>query len=104
LKAREFSTKRRLPTNAVLGRHCRFYELIPENGDFLAKAEKLLRRYLWSAFFPIDTRTQRHRHGRLPTSKAIKALLKKPGFTDDEIGSQCRLNRQPSTHWRMSIP
>ena len=41
----------RLPTNAVLAVIAAAYELIPDHGDFLAKAEKLLRRYLWSAFF-----------------------------------------------------
>src|SRR5690606_14027020 len=34
----------RLPTNAVLAVIAATYELIPDNGDFLAKAENLLRR------------------------------------------------------------
>lgn len=41
----------RLPTNAVLAVIAAAYELIPEHGDFVAKAEKLLRAYLWSSFF-----------------------------------------------------
>lgn len=85
----------RLPTNAVLAVIAASYELIPENGDFLAKAEKLLRRYLWSAFF-----SDRYENAA-PTRafadfKAIKALLKKPGFTDDEIGTVPALNRAES--------
>ena len=85
----------RLPTNAVLAVIAASYELIPENGDFLAKAEKLLRRYLWSAFF-----SDRYENAA-PTRafadfKAIKALLKKPGFADDEIGTVPALNRVES--------
>ncbi|MBK7416849.1 MAG: DUF262 domain-containing protein [Dechloromonas sp.] len=85
----------RLPTNAVLAVIAASYELIPENGDFLAKAEKLLRRYLWSAFF-----SDRYENAA-PTRafadfKAIKALLKKPGFADDEIGTVPALNRAES--------
>ena len=82
----------RLPTNAVLAVIAAAYELIPDNGDFLAKAEKLLRRYLWSAFF-----SDRYENAA-PTRafadfKAIKALLKKPGFTDDEVSTVPALNR-----------
>jgi len=82
----------RLPTNAVLAVIAAAYELIPDNGDFLAKAEKLLRRYLWSAFF-----SDRYENAA-PTRafadfKAIKTLLKKPGFTDDEISTVPSLNR-----------
>ena len=85
----------RLPTNAVLAVIAASYELIPEDGDFLAKAEKLLRRYLWSAFF-----SDRYENAA-PTRafadfKAIKALLKKPGFADDEIGTVPALNRVES--------
>lgn len=82
----------RLPTNAVLAVIAAAYELIPDNGDFLAKAEKLLRRYLWSAFF-----SDRYENAA-PTRafadfKAIKALLKRPGFTDGEISTVPALNR-----------
>lgn len=82
----------RLPTNAVLAVIAAAYELIPDNGDFLAKAERLLRRYLWSAFF-----TDRYENTAASRAfadfKAIKALLKKPEFTDDEISTVPALNR-----------
>lgn len=82
----------RLPTNAVLAVIVAAYELIPDHGDFLAKAEKLLRRYLWSAFF-----TDRYENTAASRAfadfKAIKALLKKPGFTDDELATVPTLNR-----------
>lgn len=68
------------------------YELIPDHGDFLAKAEKLLRRYLWSAFF-----TDRYENTAASRAfadfKAIKALLKNPHFTDAELTTVPALNR-----------
>lgn len=82
----------RLPTNAVLAVIAATYELIPDNGDFLAKAEKLLRRYLWSAFF-----TDRYENSAASRAyadfKAIKTLLKNPGFTDDQLVTIPVLNR-----------
>lgn len=82
----------RLPTNAVLAVIAATYELIPDHGDFLAKAEKLLRRYLWSAFF-----TDRYENTAASRAfadfKAIKALLKNPGFTDAELTTVPALNR-----------
>jgi hypothetical protein len=82
----------RLPTNAVLAVIAATYELIPDHGDFLAKAEKLLRRYLWSAFF-----TDRYENSAPSRAfadfKAIKALLKKPGFTDGELATVPVLDR-----------
>ena len=82
----------RLPTNAVLAVIAAAYELIPDHGDFLAKAEKLLRRYLWSAFF-----TDRYENTAASRAfadfKAIKALLRKPGFTDSELATVPALNR-----------
>jgi hypothetical protein len=82
----------RLPTNAVLAVIAAAYELIPDHGDFLAKAEKLLRRYMWSAFF-----TDRYENSAASRAfadfKAIKALLKKPGFTDDELVTVPALDR-----------
>ena len=82
----------RLPTNAVLAVIAAAYELIPDHGDFLAKAEKLLRRYLWSAFF-----TDRYENTAASRAfadfKAIKALLNKPSFTDDELATVPTLNR-----------
>jgi len=82
----------RLPTNAVLAVIAAAYELIPDHGDFLAKAEKLLRRYLWSAFF-----TDRYENTAASRAfadfKAIKSLLKNPSFTEDELGTVPALNR-----------
>lgn len=82
----------RLPTNAVLAVIAAVYELIPDHGDFLAKAEKLLRRYLWSAFF-----TDRYENTAASRAfadfKAIKGLLKNPGFTDAELATVPVLNR-----------
>ena len=82
----------RLPTNAVLAVIAAAYELIPEDGDFLAKAEKLLRRYLWSAFF-----TDRYENTAASRAyadfKAIKALLKNTKFTDEDLASVPVLNR-----------
>ena len=82
----------RLPTNAVLAVIAAAYELIPDNGDFLAKAEKLLRRYLWSAFF-----TDRYENTAASRAfadfKAIKALLKNPGFTEIDVATVPALNR-----------
>lgn len=82
----------RLPTNAVLAVIAAAYELIPDDGDFLAKAEKLLRRYLWSAFF-----TDRYENTAASRAfadfKAIKALLQKPGFTDDDLATVPVLGR-----------
>ncbi len=82
----------RLPTNAVLAVIAAAYELIPDHGDFLAKAERLLRRYLWSAFF-----TDRYENTAASRAfadfKAIKELLKNPGFTDAELTTVPALNR-----------
>lgn len=82
----------RLPTNAVLAVIAAAYECIPENGDFLAKAEKLLRRYLWSSFF-----TDRYENAAASRAfadfKAIKALLNNPTFTDADLITVPVLNR-----------
>jgi hypothetical protein len=82
----------RLPTNAVLAVIAASYDSIPDHGDFLAKAEKLLRRYLWSAFF-----TDRYENTAASRAfadfKSIKALLMKPGFTDDDLATVPVLNR-----------
>lgn len=82
----------RLPTNAVLAVIAASFEFIPDHGDFLAKAEKLLRRYLWSAFF-----TDRYENAAATRAfadfKAIKALLQKPTFTEDEAATVPVLNR-----------
>jgi hypothetical protein len=85
--------KDRLPTNAVLAVIAAAYEHIPDDGDFLAKAEKLLRRYLWSSFF-----SDRYENSA-PTRafadfKALKALLCNPAFTEADLVTVPALNRQ----------
>lgn len=82
----------RLPTNAVLAVIAAAYEFIPDNGDYLAKAETLLRRYLWSAFFT-DRYENTASSRAFADFKAIKALLKNPAFTDKELMSVPVLNR-----------
>jgi hypothetical protein len=82
----------RLPTNAVLSVIAACYELIPDNGDFLGKGEKLLRQYLWSSFF-----TDRYENTAATRAfadfKALKALLLKRTYTDDELSTVPVLNR-----------
>lgn len=82
----------RLPTNAVLAVIAAAYDSIPDHGDFLAKAEKLLRRYLWSAFF-----TDRYENSAASRAfndfRALKALMSSPGFTEEEVTSVPVLNR-----------
>ena len=74
----------RLPTNAVLAVIAASFEFIPDYGDFRAKAERLLRRYLWSAFF-----TDRYENTATSRAyadfKAIRELLKNPVFQDEAI-------------------
>ena len=83
----------KLPTNAVLPVVAAAYELIPDDGDFLAKAEKLLRRYIWSAFF-----TDRYENTAASRAfadfKGIKELLGNPDFTDEQLQSVPVLNRR----------
>ena len=83
----------RLPTNAVLPVLAAAYELIPDDGDFLAKAEKLLRSYVWSAFF-----TDRYENAAASRAfadfKAIKELLKNFVFTGEQAQSIPVLNRR----------
>lgn len=82
----------RLPTNAVLAVTAALYNFIPDHGDFLAKAEKLLRRYLWSAFF-----TDRYENTAASRAyadfKAIRALLQNPPFSEDEVNTVPVLDR-----------
>ena len=82
----------RLPTSAVLPVIAACYELIPETGDFLGKGEKLLRQYLWSSFF-----TDRYENTAASRAyadfKALKTLLLKQTYTDDELATIPVLNR-----------
>lgn len=85
----------RLPTNAVLAVIAAAYELIPEDGDFLAKAEKLLKRYLWSSFF--SDRYENSAASRAYADfKALKALLVTQTFNDAELTTVPVLNRAES--------
>lgn len=83
----------RLPTNAVLPVIAACYDLIPETGDFLGKGEKLLRQYLWSSFF-----TDRYENTAASRAyadfKALKALLLKQSYSDDELVTVPVLNRK----------
>jgi hypothetical protein len=83
----------RLPTNAVLSVTAAAYEMVPDDGDFLAKAEKLLRKYVWSAFF-----TDRYENATASRAfadfKAIKELLGNPDFTDEQLQTVPVLNRR----------
>jgi hypothetical protein len=83
----------RLPTNAVLPVIAACYDLIPETGDFLGKGEKLLRQYLWSSFF-----TDRYENTAASRAyadfKALKALLLKQSYSDDELATVPVLNRK----------
>ena len=82
----------RLPTNAVLPVLAALYDLIPEHGDFVAKAERLLRSYVWSSFF-----TDRYENTAASRAyadfKALKALLGNPGFTAQDYRSVPVLDR-----------
>lgn len=86
LEGQRIFDEARLPTNAVLAVIAAAYEHIPDDGDFLAKAEKLMRRYLWSAFF-----TDRYENSAATRAsadfKALKKLLLKPDFTEAEIAT-----------------
>ena len=83
----------RLPTNAVLPVIAACYDLIPETGDFLGKGEKLLQQYLWSSFF-----TDRYENTAASRAyadfKALKALLLKQSYSDDELATVPVLNRK----------
>ena len=82
----------RLPSSSVLSVVAAAYDGVPDDGDFLGKAEKLLRRYLWSAFF-----TDRYENAATTRAfadfRAMKALLANPCFTDTQITTVPVLNR-----------
>lgn len=83
----------RLPTNAVLSVLAALYDLIPEHGDYVAKAERLLRSYVWSSFF-----TERYENAAATHAyadfKALKALLGNPDFTAQDYRSVPVLDRE----------
>lgn len=76
--------RQRLPTNAVLGVIAACYRDIPEHGDFRGKAESLLQRYLWSAFF-----TDRYENSAASRAhmdfRGLRRLIMSGDFTNDEL-------------------
>jgi hypothetical protein len=92
LDAQGIYDRQRLPTNAVLAVIAACYSFIPEHGDFRGKAEKLLQRYLWSAFF-----TDRYENSAASRAhndfKGLKDLLLNPAFTDADLTKVPVLNR-----------
>lgn len=83
----------RLPTNAVLAVIAALYELVPDDGDFVAKAEALLRSYLWSAFF-----TDRYENSASSRAyadfRALKELLADQHFDVKDYSKVPVLNRE----------
>jgi hypothetical protein len=83
----------RLPTNAVLPVIAACYDFIPETGDFSGKGERLLRQYLWSSFF-----TERYENAAASRAyadfKALKALLIKQSYGDDDLATVPVLDRR----------
>ena len=90
----------RLPTSNVLAVIAAAYDLVPEHGDFVAKAEMLLRAYLWSSFF-----TDRYENsaaarayadfiGVKDRHRGIKAFLNTPDLDDIELSEVPVFNRK----------
>jgi len=90
----------RLPTNAVLAVIAAAYELVPEHGDFVAKAEKLLRAYLWSSFFTdryensAASRAYADFKGVKDRHRGIKDFLSNPDFNENELNEVPVFNRK----------
>ena len=90
----------RLPTSNVLAVVAAAYEMVPEHGDFVAKAEKLLRAYLWSSFF-----TDRYENSAASRAYAdfigikgrhpgIKEFLSTPDFDEKALSEVPVFNRK----------
>lgn len=90
----------RLPTNAVLAVIAAAYELVPEHGDFVAKAEKLLRAYLWSSFFTdryensAASRAYADFKGVKDKHRGIKDFLSSPDFDERQLSEVPVFNRE----------
>ena len=90
----------RLPTNAVLAVIAAAYELVPEHGDFVAKAEKLLRAYLWSSFFTdryensAASRAYADFKGVKDKHRGIKDFLSRPDFDEQQLSEVPVFNRE----------
>lgn len=89
----------RLPTNAVLAVIAAAYELVPEHGDFVSKAEKMLKAYLWSSFFTdryensAPTRAYADFMGVKDRHRGLKDFLNDPEFNEEELEEVPVLNR-----------
>ncbi|MCP3669066.1 MAG: DUF262 domain-containing protein [Gammaproteobacteria bacterium] len=90
----------RLPTSNVLAVVAAAYELVPEHGDFVAKAEKLLRAYLWSSFFTdryensAASRAYADFIGVKDKHRGIKAFLSTPDFDEAALTEVPVFNRR----------
>ena len=90
----------RLPTSNVLAVVAVAYELVPEHGDFVAKAEKLLRAYLWSSFFTdryensAASRAYADFIGVKDKHRGIKAFLSTPDFDEKALSEVPVFNRE----------
>ena len=90
----------RLPTSNVLAVVAAAYELVPEHGDFVAKAEKLLRAYLWSSFFTdryensAASRAYADFIGVKDKHRGIKAFLSTPDFDEKALFEVPVFNRK----------
>ena len=90
----------RLPTNAVLAVIAAAYDLVPEHGDFVAKAENLLRAYLWSSFFTdryensAATRAYADFKGVKDKHRGIKDFLNTPDYDEQDLSEIPVLNRK----------
>ncbi|MBT3191163.1 MAG: DUF262 domain-containing protein, partial [Verrucomicrobia bacterium] len=51
LESQRIFDRQRLPTGAVLPVLAALFTIIPEDGDELGQADRLLRKYMWSSFF-----------------------------------------------------
>lgn len=88
----------RLPTNAVLAVIASLYTNIPESGDAKGKAEVLLKKYLWRAFF-----TDRYENSTASRAfadyKVLKGILagstKEDGTTYHESDAPVFSNEYP---------
>ena len=90
----------RLPTNAVLAVIAAAYDLVPEHGDFVAKAENLLRAYLWSSFFTdryensAASRAYADFKGVTDKHRGIKDFLNTPDYDEQDLSEIPVLNRK----------
>ena len=89
----------RLPTNSVLAVIAAAYDVVPKDGDFVAKAEKLLRAYLWSSFFTdryentTASRAYADFKGVKDKHRGIKDLLSSRNYDKQDLSEIPILNR-----------